>query len=171
MIIDVWTKCNFNFLINFFKVLNNVLNKFNENYFSIFVQVDGKIDLGRPQAGDAVLVKTQGKLRDGTIVDDNPVKDISIKTKLCYSSGKAERWNISRRQPGKGHFNQNNILGLLNYGAIVEDNPVKDISIKTKLCYSSGKAERWNNSRWQPGKGHFNQNTILLSLHYGTKVD
>ena len=42
-----------------------------------FFQVDGKIELGRPQTGDAVLVKTQGKLKDGTIVDDNPVNDIS----------------------------------------------------------------------------------------------
>ena len=27
---------------------------------------------GRPKPGDAVLVKTQGKLKDGTIIDDEP---------------------------------------------------------------------------------------------------
>ena len=38
-------------------------------------KVDGKSELGRPKTGDAVLVKTQGKLKDGTIVDDNPVSN------------------------------------------------------------------------------------------------
>ncbi len=36
------------------------------------ILVDGKIELGRPRPGDTVLVKTQGKLKDGTIIDDYP---------------------------------------------------------------------------------------------------
>jgi len=36
------------------------------------ILVDGKMDSGRPKPGDTVLVKVQGKLKDGTIVDDYP---------------------------------------------------------------------------------------------------
>ena len=36
------------------------------------ILVDGMMDGGRPKPGDAVLVKTQGKLKDGTIIDDEP---------------------------------------------------------------------------------------------------
>lgn len=36
------------------------------------ILVDGKMDLGRPKPGDTVLVKSQGKLKDGTIIDDYP---------------------------------------------------------------------------------------------------
>ena len=36
------------------------------------ILVDGLIEGGRPKPGDAVLVKTQGKLKDGTIIDDEP---------------------------------------------------------------------------------------------------
>ena len=30
------------------------------------------MDLGRPKTGDTVLVKIQGKLKDGTIIDNHP---------------------------------------------------------------------------------------------------
>ncbi len=36
------------------------------------VLVDGILEGGRPKSGDTVLVKSQGKLREGTIVDDYP---------------------------------------------------------------------------------------------------
>ena len=36
------------------------------------ILVDGIMEGGRPKPGDAVLVKTQGKLKDGTIIDDEP---------------------------------------------------------------------------------------------------
>jgi hypothetical protein len=42
------------------------------------VLVDGKMDLGRPKSGDTVLVKTQGKLKDGTIVDDYPTMVFNV---------------------------------------------------------------------------------------------
>ena len=40
--------------------------------------VDGKIELGRPKPGDTVLVKIQGKLKDGTIVDDYPTMVFTV---------------------------------------------------------------------------------------------
>ena len=36
------------------------------------VLVDGIMEGGRPKPGDAVLVKSQGKLKDGRIIDDEP---------------------------------------------------------------------------------------------------
>lgn len=36
------------------------------------ILVDGLQDSGRPKPGDTVLVKSQGKLKDGTIIDDYP---------------------------------------------------------------------------------------------------
>ena len=42
------------------------------------VLVDGKMELGRPKPGDTVLVKSQGKLKDGTIVDDYPTLVFNI---------------------------------------------------------------------------------------------
>ena len=42
------------------------------------VLVDGKMDLGRPKPGDTVLVKTQGKLKDGTIIDDFPTMVFNV---------------------------------------------------------------------------------------------
>ena len=42
------------------------------------VLVDGKFDSGRPKPGDTVLVKVQGKLKDGTIVDDYPTLVFTI---------------------------------------------------------------------------------------------
>ena len=36
------------------------------------ILVDGVIEGGRPKLGDTVLVKSQGKLKDGTIIDDFP---------------------------------------------------------------------------------------------------
>ncbi len=36
------------------------------------ILVDGLKDGGRPVQGDVVLVKSQGKLKDGTMVDDYP---------------------------------------------------------------------------------------------------
>ena len=42
------------------------------------VLVDGKIELGRPKPGDTVLVKTQGKLKDGTIIDDFPTMVFNV---------------------------------------------------------------------------------------------
>ena len=36
------------------------------------VLVDGILEGGRPKPGDAVLVKSQGKLKDGRIIDDEP---------------------------------------------------------------------------------------------------
>lgn len=46
------------------------------------ILVDGKMDSGRPKPGDTVLVKVQGKLKDGTIVDDYPTMfSLSANTK------------------------------------------------------------------------------------------
>ena len=42
------------------------------------VLVDGKMELGRPKPGDTVLVKTQGKLKDGTIIDDFPTMVFNV---------------------------------------------------------------------------------------------
>ena len=42
------------------------------------ILVDGKLDLGRPKPGDTVLVKTQGKLKDGTIIDDYPTMVFNV---------------------------------------------------------------------------------------------
>lgn len=42
------------------------------------VLVDGKVSLGRPKPGDTVLVKAQGKLKDGTIVDDYPTMVFNV---------------------------------------------------------------------------------------------
>ena len=42
------------------------------------ILVDGKFDSGRPKPGDTVLVKVQGKLKDGTIVDDYPTLVFTI---------------------------------------------------------------------------------------------
>ena len=42
------------------------------------VLVGGKMELGRPKPGDTVLVKSQGKLKDGTIVDDYPTLVFNI---------------------------------------------------------------------------------------------
>ena len=36
------------------------------------------VPLGRPKPGDTVLVKSQGKLKDGTIVDDYPTLVFNI---------------------------------------------------------------------------------------------
>ena len=42
------------------------------------ILVDGLMDGGRPKAGDAVLVKSQGKLKDGRIIDDEPSMVFSV---------------------------------------------------------------------------------------------
>jgi len=42
------------------------------------ILVDGKMDQGRPKAGDTVLVKVQGKLKDGTIIDDYPTMVFNV---------------------------------------------------------------------------------------------
>ena len=36
------------------------------------ILVDGVKEGGRPKQGDVVLVKSQGKLKDGTMIDDYP---------------------------------------------------------------------------------------------------
>ena len=36
------------------------------------ILVEGNRDVGKPGQGDVVLVKSQGKLKDGTMIDDYP---------------------------------------------------------------------------------------------------
>ena len=43
-----------------------------ENHVKKLYVIFLKTILGRPKPGDTVLVKVQGKLKDGTIVDDYP---------------------------------------------------------------------------------------------------
>lgn len=42
------------------------------------ILVDGVIEGGRPKLGDTVLVKSQGKLKDGTIIDDFPTQVFNV---------------------------------------------------------------------------------------------
>ncbi|TRY70232.1 hypothetical protein TCAL_08914 [Tigriopus californicus] len=42
------------------------------------ILVDGLQDSGRPKPGDTVLVKSQGKLKDGTIIDDYPTQVFNV---------------------------------------------------------------------------------------------
>ncbi len=94
------------------------------------VLVEGKEDGGRPTAGDVVLVRSQGKLRDGTIVDDHST--------LVFNVGEHEVIEGLDLAVRSMHKNELSILSVKPEAAYGQQGRKGDIPGEARITYLFG---------------------------------